>query len=233
MALDRPGLSLIIETSGVGWSAAELEALAERAAIAAPRENALLPALSWIVSLDAHDPERYRQVRGAGFAEAVETAKRLAALFPKNAYVQAVRVAGAEDDIERFYRYWKAESAAGGSVPGIQIIIQKYNNFCASMSDLRVGDLSPVERQPCWHLMRDMPVLLDGAVPLCRESIASAGNNSTLLGNAFTDDLEEIWARGEGVYMRHAAACGAAYRSDSADYPELCARCDEYYTFNI
>ncbi|MDR0708390.1 MAG: spiro-SPASM protein [Treponema sp.] len=221
-ALERPALSLIIETSGIGWNKAELEAMAayvsENAAHTAKsgvRANRL-PPLSWIVSLDAYDAARYREVRGAGCVEAVETAKALAKLFPANVYAQAVRVSGAEDDIERFYRFWKAE--------GLQVIIQKYDNFCGALPFLRVSDLSPVERQPCWHLMRDMYILLDGAVPLCRETICGAdcGAVSTL-GNAFFEDLETIWRRGNGVYMEHAAC----------NYTGVCTGCDEYYTYNI
>ncbi|MDR0374396.1 MAG: spiro-SPASM protein [Treponema sp.] len=233
-ALERPALSLIIETSGVGWNKAELEALAEaekaaRIAKSGVRANNL-PPLSWIVSLDAYDAARYREVRGAGYAEAVETVRTLAKLFPGNVYAQAVRTSGAEDDIERFYRFWKAE--------GLQVIIQKYDNFCGVLPSLRVSDLSPVERQPCWHLMRDMHILIDGAVPLCRETIcaadceggaASASTAAALtgavstLGNAFSEDLETIWRRGNGVYMDHAAC----------NYIDICTDCDEYYTYNI
>jgi spiro-SPASM protein len=233
-ALERPALSLIVETSGVGWNKVELEAMAAyvseiaaRAAKSGLRANSL-PPLSWIVSLDAYDAARYREVRGAGYAEAVETAKSLAKLFPGNVYAQAVRASGAEDDIERFYRFWKAE--------GLRVIIQKYDNFCGALPSLRVSDLSPVERQPCWHLMRDMHVLLDGSVPLCRETIcvaadcaASAGTAAVLtgavstLGNAFSEELETIWRRGNGVYMEHAAC----------NYTGICTGCDEYYTYNI
>ncbi|MDR0558079.1 MAG: spiro-SPASM protein [Treponema sp.] len=225
-ALERPALSLIIETSGVGWNKAELEDLAavasEKAAYAAHsgvRADSL-PPLSWIASLDAYDAARYKEIRGAGCAEAVETAKTLAKFFPGNVYAQAVRISGAEDDIERFYRFWKAE--------GLQVIIQKYDNFCGALPSLRVSDLSPVERQPCWHLMRDMPILLDGAAPLCRETICASdagveGGAVSTLGNAFFEDLETIWRRGNGVYMEHAAC----------NYTGLCTGCDEYYTYNI
>ncbi|MDR2193416.1 MAG: spiro-SPASM protein [Treponema sp.] len=221
--LERPALSLIIETSGIGWNKVELEVLSIDLAKKAASEsgayvNGLLPPLSWIVSLDAFDAARYKEVRGAGYAEAVETAKTLAKLFPGHVYAQAVRLSGAEDDIERFYRFWKAE--------GLQVIIQKYDNFCGALPSLRVSDLSPVERQPCWHLMRDMPILLDGTVPLCKETICAGAISDrvgTTLGNAFSEDLETIWQRGNGVYMEHAVC----------KYTSICTSCDEYYTYNI
>jgi spiro-SPASM protein len=206
--LDRPGLSCVIETSGLGWKTAELEALAAAASKAAPRKNRMAP-LSWIVSLDAAGSSRYREIRGAGFSEAVECAKTLMSLFPKDSYVQAVRVKGAEDDIEQFYRFWK-DLGAG-------IIIQKYDDFCGFLPKLQATDLSPVQRRPCWHLMRDMAILIDGKVPRCRETL----NAGETLGNAFTEDLETIWARGELLYREH------------FPYRGPCAECDEYYTYNF
>ncbi|GHT87160.1 spiro-SPASM protein [Spirochaetia bacterium] len=207
--LDRPALSGLIETSGLGWKKAELEALADAAKGAAPRENRMAP-LSWIVSLDAADSKRYREIRGPGFAEAVDSAKTLTALFPKDSYVQAVRVKGAEDDIEQFYRSWKDA--------GAELIIQKYDDFCGAMPKLQATDLSPVRRRPCWHLMRDMAILIDGRVPLCRETL-----DGQILGNAFTEDLETIWSRGESFYREQC----------SLQYGGLCGGCDEYYTYNF
>jgi spiro-SPASM protein len=208
--LDRPGLSALIETSGLGWNTAELEGLAERASCAAPRKNNMA-CLSWIVSLDAADGGRYRDIRGAGFAEATECAKTLTRLFPGNAYVQALRVKGAEDDIERFYRSWKDA--------GANVIIQKYDDFCGALPKLQAADLSPVRRHPCWHLMRDMPMLIDGSVPQCREMLF----NGEMLGNAFTEDLAAIWDRGAAFYRDH---CENRYQGP-------CAECDEYYTYNF
>ncbi|MDR2536141.1 MAG: spiro-SPASM protein [Treponema sp.] len=214
--LSRPNLSLIIETSGIGWKTGELEALAEEARQGQVRKNQQ-PPLSWILSLDAHDPQRYREIRGSGYPEAMETAKTLLRLFPKDAYMQAVRVKGAEDDIEEFYRSWKDA--------GSQIIIQKYDYFCGSLPELRAADLSPIKRCPCWHLMRDMPILIDGRVPLCREDLAvlAGAAEGRILGNIFSDSLETIWARGEKFYREQC----------KAEYTGICAGCDEYYTYNF
>ena len=246
-ALSRPELALVIETSGIGWKAEELEQIAALAQKAPPRRAAFPAALSWIVSLDSADPARYKELRGAGFAEASDCAKRLLALFPKDAYVQAVRAAGAEDDIERFYRTW--QEAAGGTA---SIIIQKYDDFCGMLPRRQASDLSPVQRQPCWHLMRDMPILIDGSVPLCRQQISrqqnsaagsSAANSGAansgaaiLLGNAFDEALEAIWERGRRHYEDHASASAgekAQAKAGGAEYDSLCAGCDEYYTYNF
>ncbi|MDR0785077.1 MAG: spiro-SPASM protein [Treponema sp.] len=210
--LDKPSLSLVIETSGVGWKIGELEtikAMAEKA-----EENSeTLPKISWIVSLDAFSAERYQEVRGAGFSEAVETAQTLNRLFIRNAYVQAVRVSGAEDDIERFYRHWKAE--------GANVIIQKHNNFCGIMSTLRVTDLSPWERRPCWRLMRDMAILIGGDVPMCRD--AGIGEDAVIIGNVWTDSLEAVWQKGDILFREQCVR----------KYSGKCGDCDEYYIFNF
>ncbi|MDR2479367.1 MAG: spiro-SPASM protein [Treponema sp.] len=222
LVLSRPALALVIETSGIGWKTEELEhsaELARRAAASSGRKNPQ-PPLSWIVSLDASDAARYREIRGAGFAEAVQCAQKLLALFPADAYVQAVRTTGAEDDIERFYRSWKEAAPSGAA----NIIIQKYDDFCGALERKQASDLSPVNRQPCWHLMRDMPVLLDGTVSLCREDLAALrGSGGSVMGNVWKDSLETIWERGKSFY---GIQC-------EKKYDGLCAGCDEYYTYNF
>ncbi|MDR2536990.1 MAG: spiro-SPASM protein, partial [Treponema sp.] len=216
-ALERPQLSTIIETSGLGWKTAELEALASIAKSAASRVGILAASLSWIVSLDAYDEARYHDVRGAGYHEALETVKTLTQLFPKDTYVQAIRVKDSEDDIENFYRSWKETETHS--------IIQKYDPFCGKLPELGVSDLSPLIRRPCWHLMRDLPILLDGTVPLCREDLGALSGKAEhgTLGNVFCDELATIWERGFPIYKQH---CEAIYSG-------LCEKCDEYYIYNF
>jgi len=213
MVLARPALSLVIETSGIGWKEEELKALAAMQAI--PRKNHMAP-LSWIVSLDAFDPERYRELRGPGFSEAQSCVKTLLSLFPNDAYVQAVRLKGAEDDIEKFYRFWKGENSK-------QVIIQKYDDFAGALPKMQAADLSPVKRRPCWHIQRDINILMDGRVPGCRENLAALKEGAEVLGNAFSGDLSLIWENGVALYNMHC----------KAEYPGICALCDEYYTYNF
>jgi spiro-SPASM protein len=226
MVLSRRNLSLVVETSGVGWKPGDFEALA---ALAAARKAADARAggalfqspgpLSWIVSLDAADPRRYGEIRGPGLSEAAAAARTLLGLFPGDAYVQAVRERGFEDDIEQFYRTWKEAPPQGGA----KVIIQKYDYFCGFLPEKRASDLSPVKRQPCWHLMRDMNIQIDGRVPLCREDLSVFDEQKGALGNALEEPLESVWERGEGLYREQCAGL----------YPGICAGCDEYYTFNF
>jgi spiro-SPASM protein len=230
LVLERPRLSLVIETAGLGWSLRDLEEAAALASAAGRRDTAAgCPApLSWIVSLDTADPARYREIRGPGFTEAVECAKRLFSLFPADSYVQALRTAGAEDDTEQFYRTWRELAPRGND----SIIIQKYDDFCGALEKKQASDISPLERQSCWRLMRDLPALLDGTVPLCREELPALKGEGRILGNVYRDSLETIWSRGEKYYAEH---CEAAGREPGAGktWPGLCAGCDEYYTYNF
>ena len=215
LALERKEISLVIETSGIGWKEEELAALASSAQKAAPRKNHMAP-LSWIVSLDAYDSQRYKEIRGPGFAEAVSCAKSLLALFPKDAYVQAVRVKDFEDDIENFYRSWKADDPD-------RVIIQKYDDFAGALPKLQATDLSPVKRRSCWHLQRDMNILLDGTVLRCREDLEALKGGGESPGNALREEISLIWERGAPLFNGHCRAV----------YPGSCALCDEYYTFNF
>jgi spiro-SPASM protein len=203
--LRHPGLSLIVETSGIGWTDETLE---KTASLADGR-------LDWIVSLDETESDAYARLRGAGFPEAVSRVDTLMKLFPGHAHVQAVRMKENEEHLESFYRGWKAKTE--------NIIIQKYDSFCKSLPERAVADLSPLDRKPCWHLARDMSVLLDGSVPLCRECwTPEAPEGAVFLGNVFDEGFGVVWKKGEPWFRRHI----------ERQYPDICGRCDEYHTFN-
>jgi len=206
--LSRPGLSLIIETSGIGWAPSVLERIAALAASAR--------GLDWVVSLDAAGGELYRKLRGQGFEEAVAFAERLIGLFPGRAHVQMVRTRDNEAELEAFWREWKKKTD--------KVIIQKYSRQAGLLPDRKVSDLSPISRRPCWHLKRDVSILLDGKIPLCRDF----SQGGIVLGDAFSPGgLAAAWAAGEAYHRAHIEAC----LSGSA-FPGPCEDCDEYYTYN-
>ena len=200
-ALSRPGIDLVVETSAVGWKPGAFQVIRG----SSPR------APTWIVSLDAASQAVYGTLRGDGFGEALAAVESLQTLFPATTWVQAVRMKENEEDLEAFYKAWKSRTE--------NLIIQKYDSFCGMLPERRVADLSPVTRFPCWHLMRDFPILLDGTVPLCREEL----RRGRVLGNAQSEDLAAIWDRGAEVHRSHLRR----------EYPGLCAGCDEYYTYNF
>jgi len=200
-ALEVPGIDLVIETSGIGWPPGSIERI-ESGPGRRPR---------WIVSLDASGEPVYRALRGEGFSEATRTAEELVGRCPDRAWVQAVRMKANEEDLDTFYRAWKAKTE--------NVIIQKYDSYGGVLPDRAVADLSPLTRFPCWHLKRDMAILVDGTVPLCKEDVRV----SVRLGNALHDDLAAIWESAREIFRSHL----------SAIYPGICAACDEYYTFTF
>ena len=238
MVLEHPSLSLVVETSGIGWKTEELESLAAKASESPKRKSSLLSSpLSWIVSLDAFNPGRYKEIRGPGHAEASSCARKLLSLFPGDAYVQAVRAKGAEDDIEAFYRYWKEvpEAASPAKSTAGHVIIQKYDHFCGKLPKLQASDLSPVKRRPCWHLMREICITLEGTVLLCREDLDAFGGKGQR-PNIFSRSLAEIWDdEGEPSSFGLGSASGKKlYLEQSAGiYSNECSDCDEYYTYNF
>ena len=215
--LARPSLSLIVETSGLGWKPELVEALASRAA----------GRVDWVVSLDAWSPELYAALRGEGYREAVDFAERLIGLFPGHAHVQMVRARENESELEAFWRGWKKKTD--------QVIVQKYSRQASLLPERKVSDLSPLARRPCWHLKRDLSVLLDGSIPLCRDFSQGAGRDGLVLGNAFEAEggrpagLAAAWEAGGAYHDRHIEACRTG---GSSSFPAPCEACDEYYTYN-
>jgi len=198
--LDYPDFRLLIETSGTFWPQEQLDRIL----------NLDAERLTWIIDLDALDRELYQGLRGSGRDEAYKFASMMVGKSPDNVWLQAVRMKGNEADMEQFYKYWKERTN--------NVIIQKYDWCCGRLDQKKVTDLSPVKRLPCWHLKREMIILLDGTVPLCRDDL----DRTMVLGNIFSDDMETVWQNGKQYYRQHLIE----------EYPDLCRNCDEYYTYN-
>ncbi|AEE17260.1 spiro-SPASM protein [Treponema brennaborense] len=206
--LAHKGLSLLVETDGMAVTDALAGEVAAAAAKSAPRANGQA-AVNWIVSLDAADESMYAAMRGAGtrtmpvrYGKALDAVSVLERYFPRSVYAQFVRTTVNEAQLETFYR---GRKESGG------LIIQKYDDFAGTLRNLKVADLSPLVRNPCWHQRRDMVILADGSVPMCREYLFDG-----ICGNVFADSLENVWNRGKDMV-----------------YTDKCKACDEYYTFNF
>ncbi len=200
--LEHPDFSLLIETSGIGWNQQQYEK------ICSMDQNRI----TWIIDLDAYDKTLYGELRGSSsdHGAAYAFAEKMVSEHPGNTWVQLVRMKKNEEDTELFYKYWKERTK--------NVIIQKYDWCCGRLEQLKVTDLSPVKRLPCWHLKREIAVLSDGTVPVCRDDLECGIN----CGNIFKDDLKTVWERGESLYRHHL----------DEEYPGICRNCDEYYTYN-
>lgn len=194
-------LILLIETAGIGWDSEMLQ----RISVLWGKR------LNWVLYLDALDMDLYESIRGKGYKQAYSAAEDFLRIFPQNTWVQATRMKENEENLEQFYHYWKEKTS--------RIIIQKYDWSCGRLPDRKLTDLSPVQRQPCWHIKRDMPVCLDGSVLLCGEDL----DKEYLLGDIFKESIPEIWQKGQYWHEKHCRE----------EYPEICRKCDEYYTFNF
>jgi spiro-SPASM protein len=200
--LEQSSLSYVIESSGIGWKILENDRIHK--IISSPR-------IEWIFSLDALNPEIYSKIRGRGQIEAISCAETFLKLNPSHTWIQAVRMKENEDDLELFYRHWKEKTH--------NVIIQKYDHFSAKLPEKKITDLSPLNRFPCWHLKREMTILIDGTVILCREDL----KHENVLGNCFTEEIESIWNAGNSYFSEHL----------DNKYCGICEQCDEYYSFNF
>ena len=167
--------------------------------------------MSVIFDVDAVQEETYRKIHRGDLRRVERNIRYLLSKVPANVYVQMVRMDENEGEMLAFYDQWESD--------GAQIIIQKYNTYLGTLPKRSQADLRPLDRQPCWHLMRDLVVLHNGDVPRCKQDI----NASFLLGNMNKNPIEEIWRGNESVYLDHCAG----------NYDGVCDICDEYYTFNF
>ncbi|OQY40344.1 MAG: hypothetical protein B6229_01960 [Spirochaetaceae bacterium 4572_7] len=195
----EPNANLFLETTGLGWTNELKKEI---------KEN---EKLNIIITLDALDPELYRELRGDRQAEATAFAKEILTFAGSRVWIQATRMKTNEKDMEQFYRYWQQYTK--------QIIVQKYSDYNGKLPDLKVADLSPLKRFPCWHLKRDLHINIDGDVVLCFNDI----DGDYSLGSILSDSIEDIMIKKREYYTDHIKCV----------YSDFCRKCDEYYTFNF
>lgn len=212
--LQNRNLSLLIETDGTHVTADLASRLAEISGKYGPRNNGEKNII-WIVSIDAVSEAMYSSlVEYGSFEKAVSSVGILAKCFPGSVYPQFTRMNENEPELESFYRYWHDKNSPSSG----NLIIQKYDDCCKTLPSRKPADLAPLERFPCWHIKRDMTILSDGSVPLCRQYLLDSS-----IGNVFDEGIEKIWEKTLATVNEHIAG----------DYSEKCRKCDDYYTFNF
>ncbi|MBQ2551446.1 MAG: spiro-SPASM protein [Treponema sp.] len=239
--LEHPGLSVLVETDGILIKQETVEKIAAAVKSAVPRTSGEAP-VTWIVSVDAFTAEKYGALHprfatdekgvqllecNSAFAKAVNAVSILETYFEGCVYPQMLRMNANEDELEQFYRFWHGKDSPSKG----KIIIQKYDHFCGLMPDEKPADLSPLKRNPCWHLKRDMVVLWNGDVPFCREWIL---DNS--VGNVFEMSVKAVWEKLEDFSQKDIDCCNCLCSKTSLPdvrFDEKCGACDEYYTYNF
>jgi len=169
------------------------------------------PNLHIIFQVDAVKNDTYREIHGTELKYVERNLRYLVSKKRDNVYAQMVRMNKNEDEMLRFYEIWEKE--------GVGVIIKKYNSYLGLLPPLSDADLKPLDRNCCWHLLRDLVVFNNGDVPRCGQDI----NAHFLLGNIFRDEIDHIWDRGSRFYLEHCRK----------KYDEYCSICDEYYVFNF
>ncbi len=215
--LSYPGLSVFIETDGLALTPELAQSLAKVADSAAARTHQWQKLMIAVI-VDAATEATYQKIHKNAPAVAFQTAVNAVALLQKAlpgcVYPQFVRMNDNEPELEAFFRYWNEKTNPSGG----NLIIQKYDDFAGLLPPCKPADLSPLERDPCWHLRRDLTILSNGEVPMCRACVKDCS-----LGNAFTQPLEEIWRKNDELLKNHI----------NRKYCEKCEKCDEWYTFNF
>ncbi len=223
--LSYQGLSVFLETDGLAVTAELAEKLAQLEKSAAARTNGWQKIMVAVI-LDAASEPTYQKIHKKAAAAAFQTAVNAVALLqsaiPGNVYPQFVRMNENEAELEVFYRYWNEKTNPSGG----NLIIQKYDDFAGQLPPCKPADLSPLERDPCWHLRRDMTILYNGDVPVCHSCW-----NQNVSGNVFNQKLEEIWHKTDILLEKHINKnyCCTGNSGKCAD----CGKCDEWYTFNF
>lgn len=173
--------TVLLETSGVGWTIPNLEAL---------RDWTSLDGI--IVELDAANSDTYLQLRGPGWDEAHGFIEQCRVSHPDRVYVQATRLVDNEWELQKFFKHWN-------EIDGTRPLIQKYNDFSGRLPDRRVADLAPLERVPCRRLERELIIRVDGRVTRCYQDIDA----DVVRGTLPQDSVETLWERGEDDFRRH------------------------------
>ena len=239
-------LQLLIETSGVEWQAEEILHLLQL-----DREQGRI---TWIIGLDALDPELYRQLRApeqelsplTGMTPSQKKAHDMVGCLlsskhsqPQQVYVQAVRMKDNESDLEAFYRYWAEDLKPSNGRAALalhhaparppsqrpQVIVQKYNSYAGLLPERQLLRLDPVERFPCRRLAREMVFGIDGQVYLCVQDLQQE------LAGELKQNLGCFPKQGLEELWQHGHSLYQQHIKGR--YPGICSKCDEYYIHNF
>jgi spiro-SPASM protein len=176
-------------------------------------DESLRQKLTIIVNFSTLKPDTYSRLYGKNLHSTILTdiGRLKLVLPPSSLHVQMIKMIEVGDEVEAYFTFFEQM--------GINVILQKYNRFAGKLPEKRVSDLTPIHRDFCWHLNRDLVIDVSGNVSICKQ------NTTEILGNVLTEDLLLIWEKGQ----KHFAA---TLLGNHGEIPAPCLNCDEWYTFN-
>lgn len=128
-------------------------------------------------------------------------------------YSEMIKMKEVESGISDYFTYFEGKN--------IPVILAKYNSYIGSLEERRVSDLTPLERDFCWHLARDIYITADGRIPICRQDPFAESEKSFSL-----DDISFSEA-----YRKHTVFHNHSVLHMHEKIPMDCLKCDEWYTF--
>ncbi|MBE7412580.1 MAG: spiro-SPASM protein [Leptospiraceae bacterium] len=169
--------------------------------------------LTFIVNLSTLDEKQYHSIYGKNILpDLLKKINQLEKFLQKgNLHVQIIKMKEVENQIENYFNFFEEKQ--------INVILQKYNRYAELMPEKRVSDLTPIKREFCWHLTRDMYICHDGSVAICRQDFQNS------IGNLNTNSIIEIWNRGLDSFSN-------SLHGNHSLTKAPCLQCDEWYTFN-
>ncbi len=185
------GLELIIETDGYCVTQKIIDALSNF------KEN-----ITFVIKIDACSEDTYKKIHNGYDLNIPKAAFTLLKSNGFTTYRQIVRMTCNEDDIELLLKNKDMEN----------LILRKYSQYCGTLPDRKVVDLSPIKRFPCYHLRREISFTPDLAIQLCMYS------NEIMHCNV--EDAPDVYKK-------------EFISQTKAEYKECCKNCDDYYIFNF
>lgn len=168
-----------------------------------------------IVNLTTLKDNKYKNLYGSNANDINEILNKVnelkSILNPKSLYVQMIKIQEIESEIEEYFNYFEKLD--------IQVLLQKYNSFASRMPEKRVSDLTPIKRDFCWHLARDLYIQSNGDVSACKQV------EDITIGNIKNQSLLEIWNQ-NSIRFSH------SFNDEHGEIDLPCLKCDEWYTFN-
>ncbi len=176
-------------------------------------DESLLKKLTVIVNFSTLKPETYTKLYGKNIhSDVLTNIENINSVLPKNSlYVQMIKMVEVGDEVEPYFTFFEKKE--------INVILQKYNRFAGKLPEKRVSDLTPIHREFCWHLNRDLVIDSKGNVSICKQ------NQSERLGNILQDSFQNIWEKGHSYFA-------LTFNGLHDKIPAPCLQCDEWYTFN-